>query len=107
MGLGGAQTLPEHLPGLQTFGGSCLQEDSDQHTLEPLTCTPVPNRFSRAGLMRGYLGLFSQELKQITLGMRSLVWEKLHQDQVMHQWQEWTRPSTHCWLTELLPLEYF
>lgn len=98
MGLAGAQTLPEHLPGLQTFGGSCLQEDSDQHMLEPLSCTPVPNRFSRAGLMGGYLGIFSQELKQITLGMRSLVWEKLHQDQVMHQWQEWIRPSTHCWL---------
>lgn len=96
MGLAGAQTLPEHLPGLQTFGGSCFQEDSDQHMLESLTCTPVPNRFSRAGLMGGYLRLFSQELKQITLGRRSLARENYTRIgsciSVPAQRQEWIRP---------------
>lgn len=104
MGLAGAQTLPEHLPGLHTFGGSCFQEDSDQHMLASLTCTAVPNRFSRAGLM----GLFSQELKQIRLGMRSLAWENYTRIgsciSVSAQREEHT---TAGWVTELLPLEYF
>lgn len=105
MGLAGAQTLPEHLPGLQTFGGSCFQWPARAGIPH---LHPSSQQDQQGWFDVRLFGAFRPGVKANNVGNEKPGPGKLHQDRVMQQRQEGTRPPTHTWVGHwALPLDCF